>query len=138
MERSMGCRAAAAATRPERKELGSSKCEPQICTDFAYKQETDWLILISVNLCYLWLMYPFPTAALVRSPRSIEHKLSSISIFEGRRAFHRSAAFKESIYDLLRKLREAARPAAVAQARRKFSTVDLNGLPFSITYFCSE
>src|SRR5437763_7222538 len=135
MERSMECGAAAEATRPEPRELGSSKCEPQICTDFADKQETDWLILISVNLCYLWLMYPFPTAALVRSPRSVEHKLSSISIFEGCRAFHSSAALAKRIYDLLRKRREAARQAAVAQARRKLSTVNLDVLPFFITNF---
>src|SRR5438067_7571253 len=51
MERSMECGAAAAATRPERKELGSSKCEPPICTDYTDKKETEWLILISVNLC---------------------------------------------------------------------------------------
>src|SRR5580765_3724792 len=72
----------------------------------------------------------------MRSAGGIKNQLRPIPIFKCRSSCDSRSTGAHRFDDLLRKNREAARPAVIAHAAREFTTIDFNFFPGAIADVC--
>src|SRR5712692_1532971 len=70
----------------------------------------------------------------MRLPRSVQHKLRSIAIFECCRALHGRAACAQRLHDLPGKDSKTARPVVVTHSASKLAAISFDSFPIAVAY----